>query len=199
MSWGRYFLFRHRLGKVPELCGSTHSSVSYDPVRRHRSPLTEKCQRAFDGTEQFILLSQGEVDFILEERRSQRDQFLVILVVTLLFIVVFNNSTIYGRNNELKCVIVLAVALEAGGHFVTEFLNISHSLSSSRRYFIGSKVAKWHWPNIIWFPWLPFVSWTAWSHTWHTFSSFFSRRRRFFFSSFFRSFILDFRKGKNTN
>lgn len=106
-----------------------------------------------------FLLSQGEVclsyilfGFFWEKSRSQRDQFLVILVVTLLFIVVFNNSTIYGQNNELKCVIVLAVALEAGGHSVTEFLSISHSLSSSRTYFIGSKVAKWHWPNIIWFP-----------------------------------------------
>lgn len=111
----------------------------------------QKCKRAFDRTEQFVFISfkSGRSLFVLyfiwvfwEKSRSQRDQFLVILVVTLLFIVVFNNSTIYGQNNELKCVIVLAVALEAGGHSVTEFLSISHSLSSSRTYFIGSKVAK---------------------------------------------------------
>lgn len=61
--------------------------------------------------------------------------------MTLLLSVVFNNSTIYGQKNELECVIVLAVALEAGGHFVTEFFNISHS-PSSMRDFIGSEVAK---------------------------------------------------------
>lgn len=64
-------------------------------------------------------------------RCSHRDQFVVILVVMLLFNVVLNNSTIYGQTNELECVIVLAVALEAGGHFVTGFLNISHSPSTA--------------------------------------------------------------------
>lgn len=55
---------------------------------------------------------------------------MVILVVALLLNVVFNNSTIYGQKNELECVIVLAVALKAGGHFVTEFFNISHCPST---------------------------------------------------------------------
>lgn len=40
-------------------------------------------------------------------RCSHKDQFLVILVVTLLLNVVFNNSTIYDQKNELECVIVL--------------------------------------------------------------------------------------------
>lgn len=75
--------------------------------------------------ELFVCLSssfcRSEVCLFLSFRggRSHRDQFVVILVVTLLLNVVFNNSTIYGQKNELECVIVLAVALEAGGHFVT--------------------------------------------------------------------------------
>lgn len=60
-----------------------------------------------------------QVCFVCRQRRSNRDQFVVISVVTLLLNVVFNDSTIYGQKNELECVIVLAVALEAGGHSVT--------------------------------------------------------------------------------
>lgn len=45
------------------------------------------------------------------------------------------------KKNELECVIVLAVALEAGGHFVTELFNVSHSPSTTRDI-IGSEVAK---------------------------------------------------------
>lgn len=56
---------------------------------------------------------------VCRQRRSHRDQFVVLLLVTLLLIVVFNDSTIYGQKNELECVIVLAVALEAGGHSAT--------------------------------------------------------------------------------
>lgn len=60
--------------------------------------------------------------FLFERERERGVQteinnlFVVILVVTLLLNVVFNNSTIYGPKNELECVIVLAVASEAGGH-----------------------------------------------------------------------------------
>lgn len=67
----------------------------------------------------FSVREKSVVIILYGARRSHGDQFVVILVVTLLLNVVFNNSTIYGQKNELECVIVLAVALEAGGHFVT--------------------------------------------------------------------------------
>lgn len=74
------------------------SVVSYDLVPSLSSLLMQRVKRAFDGTELFVsvLFCQREVCrprvyFVW------RDQFVVILVVTLLLNVVFNNSTIYGQ------------------------------------------------------------------------------------------------------
>lgn len=46
------------------------------------------------------------------------------------------------EKKELECDLVLAVASEAGGHFVTEFFNISHSPLARRRDLIGPEVAR---------------------------------------------------------
>lgn len=43
-------------------------------------------------------------------------------------------------------------SLGAGGHFVMERFLITGLSLSITRGFIGSEVARWHCPNIIWFP-----------------------------------------------
>lgn len=70
----------------------------------------------------------------------------------LLLSVVFNNNTIYGQEkNELVSCGVCG-SLGAGGHFVMERFLITGLSLSITRDFIGSAVARWHCPNIIWFP-----------------------------------------------
>lgn len=139
--------------------------------------------------------------FILKERCSQWDQFVVILVVTLLLNVVFNNSTICSLKHKLGCIIVFAVALEAGGHFATEFFNISHSPSAVRGFSLVLRLLSDTGPTSFGSLSNHSLVTATWSHSWHTrfFSSFCFLKESSWFFSFLIHFILDFRKGNNTN
>lgn len=93
-----------------------------------------------------------------------------------------------------KC--VYCARSSSGGRWpFSKFLNVSHSPSTAGRVFIGCKVAKRHWPNIIWFPRLLFSSVWSGLHV-HTLLFFVSPPSPHFI---FLHFILDFRKGKDRN
>ena len=137
----------------------------------------------------FILLFVG--------RCSHRDQVVVLLVVALLLNVVFNNSTIYGQNNELVCYCACGCFGDRWP-FCNWVLKHKPLPLRCRRNFIGSEVAKWHWPKIIWLPQLSFVSLvrTAWPHSWRTliffFFCFFFLKENYWFFLFVHSFHFRF-------
>lgn len=82
--------------------------MSYDLVHSLSSLLMQSVTGPFDRIELFVCsrsfflsgdksVVDPRVCFVCRQRCSHRDQFVVILVVTLLLNVVFNDSTIYGQ------------------------------------------------------------------------------------------------------
>lgn len=101
----------------------------------------------------FCHILAGGKSVINPQRCSREDPFVVILLVMLLLSVVFNNNTIYGQEKKWTRVSCgVCGSLGAGGHFVMERFLITGLSLSITRGFIGSEVARWHCPNIIWFP-----------------------------------------------
>lgn len=95
-SASRHLLNRGRGGSLP-----TGPIVFGSLVLSSCSLLVFCFCKVFEGLSAEFVLAGGK-SVINRQRCSHGDQFVVILLVTLLLSVVFNNSTIYGQKYELE-------------------------------------------------------------------------------------------------